>query len=306
MDLPEISDLIVQFDPQTGQRLPVVQAEVIQKFLSIGSHRAAKIVATISSQNGILLESAVDAILLRSHIEMQRLSEEFMHGSRVREVLEDLIHAFRLKGVPPPYRVVDLGCGTGFVLRWIAAHGGLGADVQLIGADFNSTLIKAAQDYAQLEHLPVNFVVANAFELPESASIIISTGVLHHIGTSQLESFFAEHARAQTIAFAHWDFQPSPLVPFGSWLFHVSRFREPLARHDGIRSALRVHTAQTLLSAATSKPTSSTYSLGVYNPLLGNLPIKRVFHAVMGIRSDIMPEFQIASKQRFSRWHAWS
>lgn len=305
MDLPEISDLIVQFDLQTGMRLPVQKAEVVQKFLSIGSRTAAKIVANIPSENGVLLESAVDAMLLRSHIEMQRLSEEFTHGSRVREVLQDLILAFRLKGIVPPYRVVDLGCGTGFVMRWIAAHGGLGNDVQLIGVDFNATLVKAANHYAQLEQLPVQFVVANAFQLPESASIIISTGVLHHIGASQLESFFAEHARANTLAFAHWDFQPSLIVPFGSWLFHVSRFREPLARHDGIRSALRVHTATTLLTAAL-KETSSIYTFGVYNPLLGKLPIKRVFHAVMGVRSDIMPEFQRASEKRFSRWHAWS
>lgn len=304
MDLPEISDLIVQFDPQTGQRLPVVQAEVVERFLSLGSKQAARVVAGIPSKNGLLLEDAVDAMLLRSHIEMQRLSEEFAHGSRVREVLLDLLAAFRVSGIPSPYRVVDLGCGTGFVLRWIAAHGGLGDDVELIGADFNTTLIDAANRFAKLEQLKVRFTAANAFALPEAATILVSTGVLHHFAASSLAAFFAEHGRVGTLAFAHWDFQPSPLVPFGSWLFHVSRFREPLARHDGIRSALRAYTAQTLLQAA--RDSQAEFSLGVYNPLLGQLPIKRVFHAVMGVRPNLMPAFASASGQRFSRWHAWS
>jgi hypothetical protein len=52
-DLPEISDLIVQFDWQTGARLPVRQAEVVQRFLDLDSKQAARIVANIPSQDGL-------------------------------------------------------------------------------------------------------------------------------------------------------------------------------------------------------------------------------------------------------------
>jgi SAM-dependent methyltransferase len=303
VDQPEISDLIVRFDATTGERLPVHKSAVLEQLRTLGSERAMRIVTRIPARDDVFENEAVDALLLRAHVEMQRLSEEFFHGSRVRDFLTDVIAAFRRAGTTGPFRVVDLGCGTGFVLRWIAAHGGLGDDVSLIGADFNRPLIEAATRFAAQESLNVRFVAADALTLREPASVVISTGVLHHIPVAHLEAFFAGHERAGTLAFAHWDFQPSPIVPFGSWLFHISRFREPLARHDGIRSALRAREANVYLEAM--RASLPKFALGVYNPRLGALPIKRVFHALAGMRPEYLESYRRVSKHRANWWKPW-
>src|SRR5690242_6548190 len=118
----EISDLIVDFDPATLERRPVSQRHVIERFASAGNARAVRVVEKIRAPDGILDPSAVDELLIAAHREIQRLSEEFEHGRRVLEMLLPLLAVIRESGAPPPYRLVDVGCGTGFVLRWLAAH----------------------------------------------------------------------------------------------------------------------------------------------------------------------------------------
>src|SRR5215204_939575 len=145
---PEISDAIVSFDPDTLQRQPVKKADVLVQFRELRNHEAARI---------------VDKMLINSHCEMQRMSEEFQHGKRVAELLKPILNALRDGGVRNPIRIVDIGCGTGFVIRWLAASGSLGEDVELMGVDFNVALVNEAQQLAAVENLRCKFAVANAF-----------------------------------------------------------------------------------------------------------------------------------------------
>src|SRR5260370_2968078 len=61
----------------------------------------------------------------------------------MRAILAPLVAAMR-GSVPWPVRVGDVGCGTGYVLRWLARFGALGQDVEVIGASFNRDLVGAA------------------------------------------------------------------------------------------------------------------------------------------------------------------
>ena len=166
----EISDLIVGFDPVTLARLPVHKKAVVDRFLSEGNRAAAKVVAALPEKDGVLDPTAVDRLLIRVHCELQGLSEEFQHGARVAELLRPLLEALRLCKIPPPYRIVDVGCGPGFVVRWLAARGELGSDVELVGADYNVALVEEGRRLAALENLKVSFVVANAFRIDRLAS----------------------------------------------------------------------------------------------------------------------------------------
>src|SRR5215216_3846286 len=132
---PEISDAIVSFDPITLQRKPVKKAEVMAQFRELRNHEAARIVQQVPERDGVLDPAAVDKLLVTSHCEMQRMSEEFQHGKRVAELLKPILNALREGGVNNPIRIVDIGCGTGFVIRWLAASGSLGDDVELMGVD---------------------------------------------------------------------------------------------------------------------------------------------------------------------------
>jgi SAM-dependent methyltransferase len=289
-DLPEISDLVIDFDEETRERRPVQKEAVVERLRGLGMTDAWRIVAGWPARGGALDEEHVDGVLLRSHLELQRLSEEFQQGARMARLLVPLLETLRAHGVPPPYRVVDVGCGPGYVVRWLAAHGTLGPDVVLTGADYNAPLVRAANRFAQAEHLACRFVVENAFQLDEPATVYLSTGVIHHVRGQGLPRFLAEQKGA--LAFIHCDIKPSWLAPIGSWVFHVARMREPLARHDGVLSAIRAHPAETLASAA--RAACPDHDVSVFDGRAELVPILRVMQALIGVRRDLAGAYRRA------------
>jgi SAM-dependent methyltransferase len=286
---PEISDAIVSFNPITLQRKPVKKSDILVQFTELGNHEAVRIVQQIPEQDGALDPAAVDKILITAHCEMQRMSEEFQHGWRVAELLKPILNALRRGGVQSPIRIVDIGCGTGFVVRWLAANGSLGDDVELMGVDFNVALVNEAQRLAAIENLRCKFAVANAFQLDEPATIFISTGILHHFRDQDLSYLLQQHCRQETCAFIHFDFHSSPMAPLGSWLFHAVRMREPLAKHDGVLSAVRAHKSRYLLDVTRSA--APEFISAIYGTRLWRLPIPRVFHSLVGIRPEYREAF---------------
>ncbi len=282
-DDPEITDRVIAFDPDTLARRPVARAEAEADFLAFGRRRAARIVASMPARDdGAIDPDAVDRRLLRVHVEMQRLSEEFQHGQRVAELLRPLLAAIRADDPPRPIRVVDVGCGLGYVIRWLAAHGDLGDDVELLGADHHAALVDEASRLAQAERLTARFVVASVFALREPATVLLSTGVLHHFRGPDLDAFFAQHERPSLRAFVHFDFQRTIFAPPGAWLFHATRFRDPIGRHDGLLSAIRAHPNARLLDAA--RAAAPGFRSGLYATRVWGTPIPRVFATLVGIR----------------------
>ncbi|MEV6006057.1 class I SAM-dependent methyltransferase [Streptomyces sp. NPDC051976] len=178
----EISDLITAVDPHSGHRLPVRRAEVIQQLRACGDERAAGVVAGLPADaDGVLDPHAVDRLLISVHTELQRLSEELRIGDRLIHVLGPLFTAIRATtGHPGPYRLVDVGCGLGYLIRWLAATQALGADVELVGVDLDAALVGEADRLAREEGLNCRFVHGNAFALPEAATV--SDGP--HVGSS--------------------------------------------------------------------------------------------------------------------------
>lgn len=287
---PEISDRIVAFDPETLKRDPVNKQAVIEEFISLGNRNAANIVSRLPARDdGTLDPQAIDRLLVTVHCEMQRISEEFQHGRRAADLLRPILAALRQSQVSRPLRVVDIGCGTGFVVRWLAAHNTLPDDVELLGADYHPALVEEAARLAAEEKLNCRFVIGNAFRLPHSAAVYISTGILHHFRGKDLVDLFAQHNRPDTCAFLHFDFHPSALAPFGSWLFHAVRMRESLAKHDGVLSAVRAHEPQELLSAA--RTGAPDFVSAIYGTRLWGLPIPRAFHCLVGIRPEYRDTF---------------
>lgn len=287
---PEISDLVVAYDPETLARLPVRRDEVLAELERHGMARAAKIVSRWPHEAGVLDAGFVDRVLLRAHHELTRLSEEFMQGRRMRRILAPLLEALRRERVPAPYRIVDIGCGLGFVTRWLAAHGKLGDDVELWGCDYNAALVQFAQALAAEERLPCRFLVANAFRLDAPAAVFMSTGVVHHFRGAGLERFLGQQARAGASAFLHADIKPSYLAPLGSWIFHEARMREPLARHDGVLSTLRAHSAERLTLAA--KNACPAYAAAMFDGERELFPVLKVMQVLVGVRRELASSFR--------------
>jgi SAM-dependent methyltransferase len=288
---PEISDVVIDYDTETLARRPVDRQHAIAVFEKIGNQRAARIVGRIPHENGILNEQEVDKLLLRAHYELQRVSELMEHGRRISDIIQPLVKTIRdHKADGKPVRIVDIGCGPGFVVRWLAASKLLASkNVELLGVDYNAAFIHEAQRLANEEGLDCRFEVANGFKLEKPADIFISTGVLHHFRDDHLQEFFAQHRNAQAHAFAHFDFQPTPATPLGSWLFHEILMREELSRHDGVLSAIRAHHADFLMQSAVNA--LPDFRCAIYGARFWTLPIPRVLHSVVGMIPDLCEPF---------------
>ena len=298
-ELLEISDLIVNFDIETLARLPVRKQDATDKLRANGQHQAASIVQQMPDSDGVIDQDYADELLVRVHCEMQRLSEEFQHGRRVLQLLQPMLRALAEQGAQAPYRIVDIGCGTGYVMRWLAMHvHEFEQDVELIGVDFNRGLIDEAKRLSEQEHLQCRFEVTNAFKMERPATLFLSTGVVHHFRGQGLADFFAQHDQPETLGFAHFDFQPTIFARPGAWLFHFIRMREPLSKHDGVVSARRAHHADALVEAARS---STTFRCGMFSRWIGGLPLPRVFQTVLGIRPRFEDAFREALGSRASR-----
>jgi SAM-dependent methyltransferase len=281
----EISDLITAVDPHTGHRLPVRRSEVIRQLRATGDERAARIVARLpTDEDGVLDPDAVDRLLVLVHTELQRLSEELRMGERLVHVLGPLFTAIRATtGQAGPYRLVDVGCGLGYLVRRLAATEALGKDVELVGVDLDAALVGEADRLARADGLDCRFVHGNAFALPEAATVYVSTGVLHHFRGPALEEFFQAQAASPALAFCHFDIATNRLAPVGAWVFHRARMRHPLGRHDGVVSALRAHGDETLLRAASAPGIRAL----LYEPRSVANPFCTALRPVVGVRPHL-------------------
>ncbi|MFD5621412.1 class I SAM-dependent methyltransferase [Streptomyces yangpuensis] len=288
----EISDLITAVEPRTGRRLPVRRAEVIQQLRGAGDERAARIVAALpADQDGVLDPYAVDRLLISVHTELQRLNEELRIGERLVHVLGPLFAAIRSNCAQPgPYRLVDVGCGLGYLVRWLAATNALGPDVELVGVDLDAALVGEAERLARAEDLGCRFVHGNAFDLPEAATVYVSTGVLHHFRGPALAEFFRAQASSPAHAFCHFDIAATRLAPIGARVFHHARMRHPLGRHDGVVSARRAHSDETLLRAAAAPGIRPL----VYEPSGSVNPFCTTLRPVIGVRPHLEAPLRLA------------
>jgi len=286
VEAPEISDLIISYDPETLERRPVRRSEVAAALRRAGRGGAARIAEKLPAKDDVLDPDEMDALLVRAHAELQRLSEELRQAERMRVVLVPILEALRASGAPRPLRVVDVGCGPGYVVRWLAARGELGDDVELVGCDYNRALVNAGAKAADSEQLRCRFLVANAFTLAEPATVFLSTGVVHHFRGGDLTAFFRQQAQAGARAFVHFDIKPTYVAGLGAWIFHQARMREPLSRHDGVLSALRSHSGAALLAAA--RAGAPDFASGMFDGKVGLLPIVRVMHALVGVRPELL------------------
>src|SRR5262245_21485762 len=285
---PEISDLVVDYDPQTLERRRVERAHVLARLTG----RAAAVVRAMPECDGALDPEAVDGALLRSHLEIQRLHEEFKVGETMRALLTPMIALARRATPDRPIRVVDIGCGLGYVLRWLATRGDLGADVELVGADCTRMLVTAANRLAEEYGARCRFVAANAFLLSDPAHVFISTGAMHHFRGDDLVRVFREHERSRAVGFVHVDIRPCAIAPIGSWIFHQARMREPLARFDGYWSAVRAHGWPEWRAAI--RQGAPSFSLGTVDAHPGLAAVVRIFQAAIGVRGESAAELRSA------------
>ncbi len=251
----EITDLLWRADA-AGRPVPVRRSEVVARLTASGQAGAARIAGRLPvlGDGDVLDPTEVDALGVRVHRELSRLGEELQMARRVAAILGPVLDGLRAGG-GGPVRVVDLGCGIGHLVRSLAHTGELGPHVELVGVDLNPALVAEAERLREVEDLHCRFVHGDAMGpgvavADPARTVVISVGVLHHLGAADLEALFRAQADLGVAAWAHWDIVPGAWSTLGSWVFHLARMREPVSRHDGVLSARRSHPADLLLAAA--------------------------------------------------------
>jgi hypothetical protein len=66
--------------------------------------------------------------------------------------------------------------------------------------------------------------------------------------------------------------------------------RTAIARHDGVLSTVRAHDARTLTEAA--RVSLPVFASGIYGAKIWVTPIPRVFHTLVGLRHNLVPELR--------------
>lgn len=284
----ELSDLVVDFDADTRERRPVRRADVVERLRAAGDRRGVAIARRLPTRDDDLLDEAkIDQLLLRVHAELQRLSEEFQQGRRVEQLLRPLVQSLPAIG-GDRRALIDVGCGLGHLVRWLASRDPR-LPVDLVGCDYNAALVTAAQRLADDEGRSCRFLVANAFDLDRPGAVYVSTGVVHHFRGADLVAFFAAQEGAGAAAFVHYDTAPTSLAPFGAWLFHWARMREPLSRHDGMMSVRRAYTDDELVDAV--RRGAPTMVPVLFDRVGTRHALVNVLRPIIGIREEQVDAF---------------
>lgn len=292
----ELSDVIVDHRAD-GSRHPVSVADAEARLDTATFASSQRLLRRLPQNQGVFDDEGVDAILLRSHLELQRLAEEIQHGKRVTRLLRPFLDL-----IPGSKRVIDVGCGLGYLVRYFAATGALGPDVEVIGYDFNSSLLSAARSLAAREQLDCSFVAGDAFALDTPADIFISSGVIHHFRGAELPLFFKRQFDAGAQACFHFDVAPTWLSSLGAWVFHRARMREPLARHDGVRSALRAHSDNDLITALNEG--APEWASLIFDSTKKRPAIMNIMRPVIGMAPALEVPYRTALGQLSSRLEA--
>jgi ubiquinone/menaquinone biosynthesis C-methylase UbiE len=104
--------------------------------------------------------------------------ESGRHGQLHKEI-SDRVVELALSRVPAPRRVLDVGCGTGYVLRGLAARLPLASE--FLGVDPAPKMIEVARSSSADQRL--NFVLGTAERLPvaeDAYDLVVSTTSFNH------------------------------------------------------------------------------------------------------------------------------
>ena len=140
-----------------------------------------------------------------------------------------------------PFRLVDVGCGYGDMLRriesWAAQRG---IAMELVGLDINPNAIRAAKE-ATPGTSRIAWVLGDACTAAEAqdADLIVSCGVLHHLPEAEIVRLLAWMDRTARIGWYITDLHRKPFpYHFFDWTMRGPWWQR-FIRPDGLRSIRR-------------------------------------------------------------------
>ena len=165
-------------------------------------------------------------------------------------------HSITLKGIKQLitdhskiYHVVDLGCGSGDSLRYIADWAKKNKFfVQLTGVDMNANVIEYLQKhcYTYPEITGITEDYQDFLDKNTSIDIVHCSLFCHHLNENELIRLFTYFSEKITTGFVINDLQRNWMAYYSAWFFTRLLNGTVLAKHDGPQSVLRAFSADEL------------------------------------------------------------
>jgi ubiquinone/menaquinone biosynthesis C-methylase UbiE len=140
------------------------------------------------------------------------------------------------------WRIVDVGCGDGEMLRHIAStfkHNPL--KLHLIGVDINTESIQKAQEVSS-EYENIHFEVMDILEIESDAlpcDILICNLTMHHFSDKEIHIFLDKFYKLAHVGVVINDLERSAIAYQLFRGFSRIFMKSPIARHDGRISIAR-------------------------------------------------------------------
>lgn len=189
--------------------------------------------------------------------EKEKLDEPNIHQDLLFKNLRELDilnrntggHAITLNGLKQLvtnhsniYHIVDLGCGSGDSLRFIADWAKKNNfNVRLTGVDNNADVIEYLEEHcsAYPEISGINSDYQEFLNLNTYIDIVLCTLFCHHLNEEELIDLFTYFSENVAIGFVINDLQRNWMAYYSAWFFTRLLNGTALAKNDGPVSVLR-------------------------------------------------------------------
>ena len=214
-----------------------------------------------SNATEIMDDFEMEGALLRDTLDKLGTINKWLGGNRV--TLNGITSLLKGKPKTQTYRIVDLGCGHGDMLRLVAQLGRKkGYTFQLVGVDANADTIAYAKvlsvDYPEISYRKED-IFSETFQ-KQHYDITLATLFLHHFKTEALEALLKNSCQQSAIGIVVNDLHRSA-VAYGLFKIIGLGISNEMIRKDGLTSILRAFKRKDLeaLSKKLQLPTRITW-----------------------------------------------
>ncbi|MEY8021782.1 methyltransferase domain-containing protein [Muriicola sp. SD30] len=187
--------------------------------------------------------------------EVELMDDLTLDQSQIKAVLADINKANKLLGgnritlkaiqrltkkfPRTKYRIVDMGCGDGSMLREVAAFcDGLGIKVELTGIDLNEKSLQIARhkskSYSNISYFKGDILDLNAQDL--HCDILLCTLTLHHFHEKEIEIFITKFTELARIGVIVNDLERNKIAYLLFKIFAAVFMKTEIAKKDGLTS----------------------------------------------------------------------